>query len=179
MLTAYFFRAVSLWKISAYFPLWYLAFVCRFGFWWFFLLNACEEVWRIYCACWVFYLGVTSCFFENRLHSCETVKKRKTCHIPSFFSLLLLHRRAPPLHTRTRSQRKRRNISTETKMYVKSFKNGRHRNGHIGVFPSLFVFFIPQRNGYDDEYSVISSRVSSWSDRMSDCMISAGEGRMK
>lgn len=65
--------------------------------------------------------------------------------------------RAPP---HIRSQRKRRNISTKTEMYVKA-----QTAAHMAQTELVSVCFIlvldSQRNGCDDEYSVISDRVSS------------------
>lgn len=83
------------------------------------------------------------------------------CFHPSLFS----HSsslRAPPLLCHLRSQRKRRNISTKTKMYVKvwTVKVQEACAGIESVFLTLHVLY-SQRNGYDDDYSVISSRVSS------------------
>lgn len=65
--------------------------------------------------------------------------------------------RAPP---HIRSQRKRRNISTKTEMYVKA-----QTAAHMAQTELVSVCFIlvldSQRNGCDDKYSVISDRVSS------------------
>lgn len=83
------------------------------------------------------------------------------CFHPSLFS----HSsslRAPPLLCHLRSQRKRRSISTKTKTYVKArtVKVQKACVGTESVFLTLHVLY-SQRNGYDDDYSVISSRVSS------------------
>lgn len=60
-----------------------------------------------------------------------------------------------------RSQRKRRNISTKTEMYVKA----QTMPAHVACaeIPSvhLILLLYSQRNGYDDDYSVMSSRVSN------------------
>lgn len=75
---------------------------------------------------------------------------------PFVFSLSLsLALRAPP-HSHIRSQRKRRNISTKTETYVKALKRRTWRAQERFLTRVL----CSQRNGYDDDYSVLSSRVS-------------------
>lgn len=77
---------------------------------------------------------------------------------PSLLSSRLLLLRPLP-QTHSRSQRKRRSINIKTEMYVEK----KNLPCAFKVMELEFLTFAlcSQRNGYDDEYSVISSRVSS------------------
>lgn len=114
----------------------------------------------------VFYCATNCCVFSVESHLCMNIRSSVCfCTLKPVVQTALCYTsllcfsslsRAPHI----RSQRKRRNISTKTEMYVKA-----QTAAHMAQTELVSVCFIlvldSQRNGCDDEYSVISDRVSS------------------
>lgn len=147
------------------------------------VLCVLHSAWGVLLAgsCWVAaqFLAVREIPINMRTHNLPCFKKSiyvsnwlfpvgcSKCRMSFFPPCLCIAPRTRP-HTCTRSQRKRRNISTETATYVKTVNIGSVqdklvRNPLLPVSPSLprSGFLPSQRNGYDrDSYSAISSRVS-------------------